>query len=178
MKHQIKTLLLLVGLLSSLAYIPQIASSANHATEHHGAKSADAPHHNMPMLDMGQATHTAVASGNWSDASTWGGSMPTANALILHQGAILDPEPVGLGQRKLRTARSESSGARSVRSPITAVRIVPWPTSGATFTPRVGRIASTYSPKLSQVQRRPASKSVQTASDWPTGQNLHSPGSA
>ncbi|MEM6803322.1 MAG: T9SS type A sorting domain-containing protein [Bacteroidota bacterium] len=36
-----------------------------------------------PIQVAGTATHTALSSGNWSDASTWGGSLPTTDARVL-----------------------------------------------------------------------------------------------
>ncbi|MEM7116777.1 MAG: G8 domain-containing protein [Chloroflexota bacterium] len=84
--------LLFGSLLFLLAAVPlarslaATGSQSPHAASHaagHGVGSAHTMHmSNMNILDMGPATHTAIASGNWSDASTWGGNLPTANALI------------------------------------------------------------------------------------------------
>lgn len=63
---------------------PHAASHVSYAGVSQATGHGLAAAHSMAMtiLDMGPATHTAVASGNWSDASTWGGNLPTANALI------------------------------------------------------------------------------------------------
>ncbi len=42
-----------------------------------------------PITVVGTTTHTATQTGNWSDASTWGGNAPTANANIVIPSGII-----------------------------------------------------------------------------------------
>ena len=38
--------------------------------------------HKMSMLSLGATTHAATQSGNWSDAATWGGNLPSNSAIV------------------------------------------------------------------------------------------------
>ena len=98
MKNHLKSALLAGGLIAGLTFASPPLFSANaamspqhagHVMQQSGHQHAAMQHHNMTVLDMGQATHTATASGNWSDASTWGGNVPTANALIAIPAGVI-----------------------------------------------------------------------------------------
>ncbi len=74
MKHHIKTLLL-TTLLALLVRIPATTISAAPAAQHH--------EHTPSIHNPVAASHTAVVSGNWSEAGTWqGGNVPGTGATI------------------------------------------------------------------------------------------------
>ena len=77
-----------------------VSASSGHASQ------ADVVAHTavMALVDPAQATHVAVASGDWSDAATWGGDLPASGSHVRIPAGItvtvdtmLDPEIETIG---------------------------------------------------------------------------------